>query len=403
VSPSDELVAIFEAALRRVHAGRAVEGALETLDPSRAWTAIAAGKAAVPMAAAARHVATTGRTGLIVTRDGYGGPVDGFELRRAGHPVPDARSIGAGEAALARATALGPGDGLLFLLSGGASALLAAPVSGVSLDDLRRLTEALLERDVDIAAINTVRRRLSRIKGGGLARAAAPAPVVTWAVSDVAGDAPEAIGSGPTVADPSGRDAALEVLRRANLLDAAPEAVRAHLAAAPGGVPPDAGEYRVVARLADALEAARSEAERRGLRTRLLGRVLDCPVERAAERLASEIGEARSGGVDLLIAGGEPTVELRGSGRGGRAQQLALELALRAGGEWRALVAGTDGSDGPTDAAGAIVTPAIAGAEARAAAERNDAYPFLAGAGALLVTGPTGTNVNDVALIRIGA
>ena len=406
MSSSDELVAIFEAALDRVHAGRAVERTLAALEP-RAWTVVAAGKAAAPMAAAARRVlGSRVRGGVVVTRDGHGEAVDGFELFLAGHPVPDARSVEAAEAVLGRARSLGPADALLFLLSGGASALLTAPVEGVTLEDKQRVTEALLHRDVGIASINTVRRQLSRIKGGGLARAAAPARLLTLAVSDVRGDPPEAIGSGPTVADPTRARDALEILRRTDLLDGVPRRVRDRLEAAEDAAP-DAfqpGEYRVIARLEDALDAARVEALRRGLRVRVLGRVLDLPAEDAAGRLARELARARGAGIDLLIAGGEPTVEVRGPGRGGRAQQLALALTLVARGEYRALVAGTDGRDGPTDAAGAIVdsrTLQRAPRDARNALERNDAYPWLAEAGALLKTGPTGTNVNDVALIRV--
>ncbi len=406
MSSSDELVAIFEAALDRVHAGRAVERALAALEV-RTWTVVAAGKAAAPMADAARRVlGSRVRGGMLVTRDGHGEAVEGFELFLAGHPVPDARSVEAAEAALGRARPLGPADALLFLLSGGASALLAAPLERITLEDKRRVTEALLHRHVDIASINTVRRQLSRIKGGGLARAAAPARVLTLAVSDVRGDRPEAIGSGPTVADPTRARDALEILRRADLLDGVPRRVRDRLEGGEGAEPApfQPGEYLVIARLDDALDAARVAAERRGLRVRALGRVLDLPAEDAARLLARELARARGAGIDLLIAGGEPTVEVRGPGRGGRAQQLALAFTLVARGEYRALVAGTDGSDGPTDAAGAIVdsrTLERAPQDARKALERNDAYPWLAEAGALLKTGPTGTNVNDVALIRI--
>ncbi len=406
MSASDELVAIFEAALDRVHAGRAVEKTLAALEP-RTWTVVAVGKAAAPMAAAARRVLGSRiRGGVIVTCDGHGEAVDSFELFLAGHPVPDARSVEAADAVLGRARSLGPSDALLFLLSGGASAMLAAPVEGVTLEDKRQVTEALLHRDVDIASMNAVRRQLSRIKGGGLARAAAPARVLTLAVSDVCGDPPEAIGSGPTVADPTRACDALEILRRADLFELVPRRVLDRLEAAhevaPAAFEPE--EYRVIARLDDALEAARVEALRRGLRVRALGRVLDLPAEDAARLLARELARARDAGIDLLIAGGEPMVEVRGSGRGGRAQQLALALTLLARGEYRALVAGTDGSDGPTDAAGAVVdshTLQRAPRDARDALARNDAYPWLAEAGALLTTGPTATNVNDLALIRV--
>ncbi len=403
MTPRDELVAVFGAALDRVHAGRSVERVLPGLGLG-VCTVIAAGKAAVAMAQAAQGIAGLGvRNGLIVTR--ASSVIDGFERIEAGHPVPDERSRAAAERALEIAEGLGADDTLLFLLSGGASALLAAPVAGVTLDDKRRLTEVLLRRDLDIEQINTVRRQLSRIKGGGLARAAAPARVVTLAVSDVRGDLPEVIGSGPTVGATSsagGALAALAVLEDADLLDTVPAAIRAHLEnAAPQALDVEP-EYHVIANLADALDAARAHAESLGLRVRVLGRVLDLTVERAAALLADELGSARRDGIDLLVAGGEPTVEVRGQGRGGRAQQLALTFALEAKhGDYAALIAGTDGSDGPTDAAGALVGPETPARGARRALARNDAYPFLDAAGALLKTGPTSTNVNDLALVRV--
>ncbi|MBW2282464.1 MAG: DUF4147 domain-containing protein [Deltaproteobacteria bacterium] len=424
MNPRQELVSFFEAALDRVHAGRALARALRESEVrlrDRDWTLIAAGKAAAPMAAAARDaLGTRLRGGLVVTKDGHGAAfdgLDGFEVLEAGHPVPDARGLAAAERALDLARGLGADDALLVLLSGGASSLLPAPVEGVTLRDVQQLTASLLRAGVDIAALNAVRKHLSRIQGGRLALAAAPAAVETLVVSDVAGDRPDVIGSGPTVGDPSSFGDALEVLRGASLLESAPASIRDVLESGvaglrdetplPGDVGLVNGRFSVVASLADALDAARQAGERLGLRVRGLGRVLDADVDVCVIRLAEELERARVDGVDLIVAGGEPTVVVRGPGRGGRAQHLALALAQHARGKFAALVAGTDGTDGPTDAAGAVVDDTTLARGSRAGSSGADALAgydsgaFLEGAGDLLRTGPTATNVNDLALIRV--
>ena len=416
MSARERLAEIHRAALAAVHAGRALERALaaEAAEPGP-FVLVAAGKAACAMAQAAqRALGPRIARGAVTTKPGHATPVAGLALREAGHPLPDARSEAAAREVLALAAGLGPNEALLVLLSGGASALWCAPAAGISLADKRRATELLLERDVAIGELNTVRRHLSAIKGGGLARAARGHPVRLYAVSDVRGDAPCDIGSGPASADPTSAADALAIVRRHGLAEALPASVPAHLARGAAEpekpVEPANVRERVVARLADALAAAEAAAGSRGLRARVLPEALYGEVGSVAAALADEVRRARAGSdVDLLIAGGEPTVVVRGSGRGGRAQELALRLALElaGSGDFTALCAGSDGTDGPTDAAGAF---ADAGTLARAAERgldprlhlaRSDAHTLHAATGDLYVTGPTETNVADLALVLV--
>ena len=313
-------------------------------------------------------------SGRVTTKDEPLVELPGFDCAASAHPLPDERSLEAARAALEFAAGLGADDRLLFLLSGGASSLWCAPADGTTLADMRELTQALLHSGADIAELNAARIARSRIKGGGLARALGAAKLTTLAVSDVAGDDPAVIGSGPTV-DESG----------------------------------PVGDYRVVASLGRALNAMRRAAEASGLRTRNLGAILYGDVEAVSADLATALAEARNARVELLIAGGEPTVRVRGTGLGGRCQQLALLFARAIDGaqDTTALFAGTDGSDGPTGAAGAFADSTSA-ARARAEGldlddhlERNDANPLLERLADLFVTGPTHTNVNDLALIRL--
>ncbi len=409
---------LFGCAIDAVHGARAVETALRADDPGGdRWQLLAAGKAACAMAEGARSVLGERLAGgVVVTKPGHARAIPGLEVHEAAHPVPDARGVAAAERALARATALAAADRLLVLLSGGASALWSAPVAGVPLDDLRRLTELLLRSGVEIDGINAVRKHLSRVKGGWLARAAAPARLQTLAISDVAGDAPETIGSGPTAPDPTRFADALAVVAG---LAGVPESVRAHLEAGARGDRPETPKpgdpcfahsgYRIVARLEDALVAAERAARERGLRVCSLGRALSGEARDCARQLAERADTARSEGADLLVAGGEPTVTVRGDGLGGRAQELALAYALARRGRAPtcALFAGSDGSDGPTDAAGGFADAALleaarsAGLDPEANLARNDSHRLLHGAGACFVTGPTDTNVTDLALILL--
>ena len=415
------LLDLYRAALDAAHAGRAVERSLSREVPGEGTVRVlAAGKAACAMAEGA--LAALGdrvEGGRVVTKEGHGRPVPGLSVREAAHPLPDRRAVAAAAEALELADRLGAGDLLLVLVSGGASALWTAPVPAVGLADQRAVTEILLGAGVEITGLNAVRKHLSRIKGGWLARHAAPARVVTLLVSDVRGDAIETVGSGPTAPDPSRFSDALGVLERTGLRSRVPDAVRRFLGEGAAGRYPETPkpgdsvfervEHRVVARLDDALRAARESAEARGLRVRDLGTCLYGEARDEAERLARLAHAARDEGADLLLAGGEPVVRVRGTGRGGRAQELALAFARAVeGSEICGLFAATDGTDGPTDAAGALVDGQTA-ARARNAGmdpwdhlERNDAYPLLDRVGALLRTGPTDTNVTDLALVLVG-
>lgn len=333
----------------------------------------------------------------------------------AGHPVPDAASVEAAEQALALAAACSNGDLLLVLLSGGGSALWTALAAGVSLDDVRDTTHLLLRSGADIQAMNTVRKHLSRIKGGRLAAAAYPAAVCALALSDVVGDDLSVIASGPTVPDPTTFADAIDALRDLELWEGLPSAVRAHLAhgAADASLetpkPGDSAFDRVATHLIGsnrtALEAARAEAERRGYAARILTDEQTGEAREVGRRQAEMLLAAASDAPACLLWGGETTVTVTGSGRGGRNQELALAAALALDGRPEPVAlfsGGTDGIDGPTDAAGAWATPATVGEarardlDPRAFLTDNDAYGFFDRLGALLRPGPTHTNVMDV-------
>ncbi|MCP4007357.1 MAG: DUF4147 domain-containing protein [bacterium] len=410
------LIRLHGAALEVADAGKAVERALRRLLPghhalaSRPIHVLAAGKAAAAMAEGARKVLGTRIVaGELTTKHSYGFPVEGFRVREAGHPVPDRASLEAADAALSFAAALPESHHLLVLLSGGASALWCAPAKGLDLEDKQRCTEALLRSGATIRELNTVRRALSRIKGGGLVRGLPPGSVTTLAVSDVAGDPPEAIGSGPTVfEDPKEREA-LRILRQYEIAEPDVSGVLLEYLdheGPPRNGAPRRSEYHVITSLGAALFAAANCARGLGLRTRSLGPLLYGEARDLAPELARELKRARRDGIEILIAGGEPIVTLRGRGKGGRCQELALACAFEIDGDAdvTALFAGTDGSDGPTDAAGAfcdgetLTRAREAGLDPADSLARNDSHPLLEVCRDLYRTGPTRTNVNDLAL-----
>jgi len=385
---------------------------------------VGAGKAGGAMASAAADVLGDAlRGGLVVVKGEVAAPAGArYELLPAAHPVPDARGVAAGERIAALLGSLGANDLVIALLSGGGSALLTLPVPGVSLDDMRALTGALLACGARIDEINTLRKHLDRLKGGGLARAAQPAALAALVLSDVVGSPLDVIASGPTVPDASSFADAWGVLERYGIADAVPAAVRDHLARGAAGALPDtpkAGDpcfartqTVVVGDNRQAAEAALAAARVAGMHTMLLTTFLQGEAREAGRMLAAVARELATSGSPLprpacIVAGGETTVTLRGDGRGGRNQELALgAVADLAGLDGVALVAlATDGDDGPTDAAGAVVTGATLGrARARgldpgAHLLRNDAYPFFALLGDLLLPGPSGTNVNDLTFL----
>ncbi len=391
-------------------------------DVDRIWL-IGAGKAAVGMALGARDVLGERIAGgTVTTRDGYGGEVPGVYTWEAAHPVPDTRGLAGAADALACARAAGARDLVLCLLSGGASALWPAPVAGVTLTELRALTDALLRAGATIREVNAVRKHLSRIGGGWLARAAHPARVVTLVVSDVVGSPLDVIASGPTVPDPTTFADALGVLSAYEITT--PSAALRHLQAGsaghapetpkPGGAEFDRASAHVVASNVDALRGAADQAERLGYRAQVLADDLEGEAREVARAIAREALERQRamlpGSPPLaLLLGGETTVTVRGRGAGGRNQELALALALELEGRAGIVAAalGTDGTDGSTTAAGGMVDGetvargAAAGLDARDHLARNDSHPYLRATGDLLVTGPTGTNVCDVVVVLV--
>lgn len=383
---------------------------------------VAAGKAAVPMAVAAKRLfGDRIRRGLIVgvlpegTRSTDGLP---FPMVIGGHPTPTADSERGGRQALELAASLQPDETLVVLLSGGASALMAVPAGGLTLEDKQATTRQLLRAGADIHALNTVRKHLSAIKGGWLA-ATAPGPCRTFAISDVVGDDLSVIGSGPTVADASTFRDTLDILRRFGGDAAYPTAVIDHVQnGAAGRVPetPKHGDVRlanartsVVGGRRDAMDGAVREAEARGYQ---VIRIDDAVVGEARTAGPSHLRAclamaANVGRPACIVSSGETTVRVHGDGKGGRNQEFALACAapLASLGIPAAVASvGTDGIDGPTDAAGAIAdhTTLERGRtlhlQPDTFLDRNDAYHFFAPLGDLVITGPTGTNVGDLQL-----
>ncbi|MEL7030407.1 MAG: DUF4147 domain-containing protein, partial [Pseudomonadota bacterium] len=339
-----------------------------------------------------------------------GSPTVGPEPMAA-HPVPDENSVAAAEAILSAVYGLSEDDLVIVLLSGGASALLCAPAPGLTLESKRQVTSALLRSGATIQEMNCVRKHLSAIKGGRLAQAAAPARCVTLAISDVVGDDAAAIGSGPTVGDPTTRHEALAIVERYEI--DAPDAVRAVLAS-PGSETPKPGELtalngdvRIIAAPGRALRAAADAARENGLPSRILGDGFEGLVADVAYAHADAVLNARAG--ELLLSSGEATVEVRGDGRGGPNMEFCLALALRleGGPRFSALAVDTDGIDGAAPAAGAYVddkTLARArglGLDPEAALARNDSFGFFDALGAVVDTGHTQTNVNDFRAILV--
>ena len=350
---------------------------------------LALGKAAVPMARSVEARWRGPLSGLAVAPHGAEGILRRVETMAAAHPVPDESSIAAAERLLALAQGAGADDLVLVLLSGGASSLACLPGEGLGLEEKRRLTRALLRSGASVGEINCVRRHMSRFKGGRLALAAPPARLVTLAISDVVGDSPADIGSGPTAADPSGLEEARAILARHGI--GAPERGWSET---PKQVP---GAWRLVANAATALEAAAARARRLGYKVRLLeceGEAREVGAGHAALALGAEPGTA-------IISGGELTVTVRGPGLGGPNQEYALAAALALTGSRgiSGLAADTDGLDGVGEAAGAFFGCGAPGGEAALAA--NDSGTWFAERGALFVTGPTGTNVSDLRIILV--
>lgn len=376
---------------------------------------VGAGKSAAIMAQALETAwPDVDLSGVVVTRYGHGAPTQRIEVLEAAHPVPDEASERAARRILATVEGLGPDDLVLALISGGGSALMALPASGLTLADKRTVNRLLLASGLGINEMNQVRRRLSGIKGGRLAAAARPARVVTLVISDVPGDDPRAIASGPTVFDPDG-DADLTDLAY-RLGPDLPEAARRLLLATPPPIEPFDADLRMIATPQMALEAAAAVARRHGLTPVLLGDALEGEAREAGILLAGMARSVRLHGQParapaVLLSGGETTVTIGGTqpGRGGRNTEflLALALALRGERGISALSADTDGIDGTEDAAGALVLPDTlsrarqAGLDPAALLTAHDSYTLFREVRDLVVTGPTLTNVNDFRAILV--
>lgn len=391
------------------------------------------GKAGAAMARGAAGVLGERLAGgaLIVPAGEEEGAPEGLDVFGGGHPVPNAEGLRGAERILALAESLGEDDLLLCVISGGGSALMTLPPDGVSLDDLRRTTQLLLEAGATIDELNAVRKHLDRLKGGRLARAAAPARVLALVLSDVVGDPLDVIASGPVSPDPTTYGDALAVLDRYDLRAKVPAAVRDHLergergeepeSPAPGDPIFDRVQAEIVGNNVLAARAAAAEAEKRGYAAMILTTTLTGEARDVGRDLAHRAVRAYREGTPAtppacLIAAGETTVTVTGKGKGGRNQEVALGVAialhdlLTEDERDHILIAsaGTDGIDGPTDAAGALatgstVTRATAqGHDATEALDNNDAYPYFQAIDALIQTGPTGTNVMDLAVVVVG-
>lgn len=384
--------------------------------------AVGAGKAGAHMGKALEgRLGAKLDSGLVVVKYGHAVPTRVLKVLEAGHPVPDQ----AGEAAAAQMLEVVGGldskDLLVVLLSGGASSLLPAPAKGITLQDKQQATQLLLRSGATIGEMNTVRKHLSILKGGGLA-AATKARVISLILSDVIGDDLGTIGSGPTAPDPTTFADAYEILQQYRIWDLIPQRVRERLSQGMKGIveetpKPDASLFRrvqnhIIANNSAAVEAAAQAARRAGYRPLILSTSLTGEAKDVAKvygAIAREISRSNQPVKRpvCLIAGGECTVTIRGDGKGGRAQEFALAAALEIAGLSNVWVAGfgTDGTDGPTDSAGAVVDGQTvaravrAGLDPKAALLCNDAYPLFSKLDAHIMTGPTGTNVNDLYLL----
>jgi hydroxypyruvate reductase len=414
-----DVAPLLQRALRLDGAALRAGGLALDLDRVRRVLVLGAGKAGASMARAVEAIlGDRVSEGFVVVKDGYRVPTRRIEIAEAGHPVPDQRGLAASERLLALAASATADDLALFLVSGGGSALTPAPVPPITLEEKQVVTRLLLAAGATINELNAVRKHLSRFKGGLLARAAAPAPILTLALSDVIGDPLDVIASGPTAPDSSTYAEALAILHNRAIVDRTPRSIVERLRAGVAGTAaetPKPGDPLftrvtsvVIGNNALVVDAAAAEATRLGYRPHVLTRALQGEAREVARDL---LERARSlPAPAALIAGGETTVTVRGHGRGGRCQEFALAAALALGPDERLVVlaAGTDGTDGPTDAAGGLIDPGTvargraAGQDATRALADNDAHTFLRAAGDAVVTGPTNTNLLDLYLVLRG-
>ena len=437
------LMDIFQTALAAVDPLHAVQRTLRieknrlyagggeySLDGFSRVLVVGAGKATARMAMAIEELLGDSISGgLIVVKDGHTGPLRTISQLEASHPVPDERGVEGTRRILQLVRSAGDDTLVLCLLSGGGSALLVAPERGLTLADKRETTDLLLRAGASINELNAVRKHLSSVKGGRLAEAAAPATLLTFILSDVIGNALDVIASGPTAPDSTTFGNALAVIARYGLEQKVPKQVREHLGRGAEGLIPETVKADdpclsktrniVIGGNSQALAAAREKARQLSLEAEIITEALQGDARDAAVRLARTAREAKAqmkpGERRCLLAGGETTVTVRGTGMGGRNQELALAFALEiAGTEGITLLsAGTDGTDGPTDAAGAVVDGMTVpkareqGLDPNRFLENNDSYTFFqafdeqSGGTTHVKTGPTGTNVMDLQVILV--
>ena len=386
---------------------------------------VGAGKASASMAQAIAEIFGDRITrGLIVTKYGHSLPLKSTETMESGHPIPDRKGLDGARKMIRLLKDSSPRDLIIFLLSGGASALLPMPADGILLEEKQEATQLLLDCGADIKEINAIRKHISQIKGGRLAQLAYPSTVLGFILSDVVGDPLDAIGSGPTVPDTSTFDEAWEILRKYDLLNEIAPSIQNHLRLGKEGKveetpKPGAAAFGKVHNFLIgsnllALEAAAKESRSLGFNTLILSSSIVGETRDAARFHAAIAREIVQTGNPVpkpacVISGGETTVTIRGDGKGGRNQEFVLAGSMEISGLWKVVLlsGGTDGTDGPTDAAGAIADT-LTGARAtalglspKAHLENNNAYPFFKSLGDLLITGPTRTNVMDVRILLV--
>jgi len=407
------LRALFASAVDAANPARAVAANLPRAPKGRTMV-VGLGKGAIAMAAAVEANWRGPLEGFVVAPHGLPSSLQRIEAVYANHPMPDAGSLAAAEKALALAATLRKDDLLIALVSGGGSSLMSKPAPGIAMDEKLGLIRALLKCGANIAELNCVRKHLSGVKGGRLARAAGEARIHTLIISDVPGDDPATVGSGPTVADPTRKADALEILRRYRL--DIPASVERWLTSADvdrGPLRHD-NETRVVISPHESFRAASAKAKVFGLDVLYLGDRIEGEARQVAKVHAGIAMQIKQYGEPVakpcvVLSGGETSVTVRGKGRGGRNVEFALALALALAGEKNihALAADTDGVDGMEQIAGAVITPdtldraRTLGLDAVACVENNDAHGFFEKLGDQVITGPTQTNVNDFRAILI--
>jgi hydroxypyruvate reductase len=402
-------LALFSAAVERADPALALrqqlaQAPLDPLPDGGRSLILAVGKAAIPMMREALERIPEPRAALVVTNPENLCDLPGAKIMAGSHPVPDEASATAGRAVIDFLAQAAPQDRVIALISGGGSALMVAPAPGLTLADKSEVGRLLLASGLEVNEMNLIRQQLSDLKGGGLLRHAAPAAVTAYILSDVIGDDLRAIASGPTVSPIGTKAEARAVMERAAIWADAPEAVRAHLSLPEDDIALPEAENILIGSNRHSLSAMKAAAS--GWEAQIVSDHLTGDVAEAAQTVLDAASNAPSDKPVALIFGGETTVRLNGTGLGGRNQELALRVARlgaeRLGGDWIFLSGGTDGRDGPTDAAGGIVGPdtwqAIydAGQDPEALLANNDSYAALEAADALVMTGGTGTNVADV-------